>query len=122
MNVCKFNAGELKELDQVIKRKLRAANILGNQASDEGLSKKRRRRAWTKVVDRCLQGSETTCCMLHWLLNKDVDQICMETRNTIGRERNCDIRTMEEVGIRIKFEDNAILIEGEQSQGGKKPT
>ena len=29
MNVCKFNGGELKELDQVIKRELRSKNIVG---------------------------------------------------------------------------------------------
>ena len=35
MNVCKFTDGELKELDQVIKRELRSKNILGKQSSDE---------------------------------------------------------------------------------------
>ena len=37
MNVCKFTDGELKELDQVIKRKLRSKNILGKQSSNERL-------------------------------------------------------------------------------------
>ena len=37
MNVCKFNGGELKELDQVIKRELRSKNMLGKQSSDERL-------------------------------------------------------------------------------------
>ncbi len=41
MNVCKFNMGELKELDQVIKRELRQKNMLGRQASDERLYLKR---------------------------------------------------------------------------------
>ena len=41
MNVCKFTAGELKELDKVIKREMRAHNILGKQASDERLYLKR---------------------------------------------------------------------------------
>ena len=37
MNVCKFTDGELKELDQVIKRKLRSKNKLGKQSSNERL-------------------------------------------------------------------------------------
>ena len=28
MNICRFNAGELKELDQTIKRELRGKNML----------------------------------------------------------------------------------------------
>ena len=35
MNVCKFTDGELKELDQVIKRELRSKNMLGKQSSNE---------------------------------------------------------------------------------------
>ena len=41
MNICRFNVGELKELDQMIKRKLRGKNMLGKQASDERLYLKR---------------------------------------------------------------------------------
>ena len=41
MNVCKFSNGELKELDQVIKREMRSSNILGKQGSDERLYLKR---------------------------------------------------------------------------------
>ena len=37
MNVCKFNGGELKELDEVIKHDLSLNNILGKQSSDERL-------------------------------------------------------------------------------------
>ena len=37
MNICKFTDGELKELDQVIKRDLRSKNMLGKQSSDERL-------------------------------------------------------------------------------------
>ena len=37
MNVCKFNNGELNQLDQVIKKELRAKNMLGRQASDDKL-------------------------------------------------------------------------------------
>ena len=37
MNICRFNAGELKELDQKIKRELRGKNMLEKQVSDEQL-------------------------------------------------------------------------------------
>ena len=37
MNICKFNGGELKELDQVIKRELRSKSMLGKQSSNERL-------------------------------------------------------------------------------------
>ena len=35
MNVCKFTGGEMKELNQVIKCKLRSKNMLGTQSTDE---------------------------------------------------------------------------------------
>ena len=37
MNICRFNVGELKELDQTIKRELRGKNMLGKCASDKRL-------------------------------------------------------------------------------------
>ena len=41
LNVCKFNGGELKELDQVIKCESRSKNMLGKQSSNERLYLKR---------------------------------------------------------------------------------
>ena len=41
MNICRFSIGELKELDQIIKKQLRGKNMLGRQASDERLYLKR---------------------------------------------------------------------------------
>ena len=41
MNICRFNASELKELDQKIKRELRGKNMLEKQVSDEQLYLKR---------------------------------------------------------------------------------
>ena len=41
MNICKFCVGELKELDQIIKKQLRGKNMLGRQASNERLYLKR---------------------------------------------------------------------------------
>ena len=45
MNICKFNVSELKELNQIIKRKLRGRSMLGRQASDERLYLKREKGA-----------------------------------------------------------------------------
>ena len=41
MNIYKFNGGELKELQQVIKHELRSKNMLGKQSSDERLHLRR---------------------------------------------------------------------------------
>ena len=41
MNVCKFNNGELNQFDQVIKKELRAKNMLGRQASEKRFYLKR---------------------------------------------------------------------------------
>ena len=41
MNIYRFNVGELKKLDQRIKRELQEKNMLGKQASDERLYLKR---------------------------------------------------------------------------------
>ena len=41
MNACKFNGGELKELDQVIKRELRSKNMQGKQSSNQRLYPRR---------------------------------------------------------------------------------
>ena len=43
VNICRFNVGELKELDQTIKRELQGKSILGKQASDERLYLKRKK-------------------------------------------------------------------------------
>ena len=41
INICRFIVGELKELDQTIKRELRGKKMLGKQASNERLYLKR---------------------------------------------------------------------------------
>ena len=41
MNICRFNVGEPKKLDQRIKRELQEKNMLGKQESDERLYLKR---------------------------------------------------------------------------------
>ena len=41
INICRFSFGELKELDQMIKREFQGKNMLGKQANDERLCLKR---------------------------------------------------------------------------------
>ena len=87
MNVCKFNIGELKELDQVTKHELRLRYMLGKQSSNERFYL--RREEWwkrNKIVERHLQRNEIESCLLHGLLRKQVDQRCMEKREYQGGE------------------------------------
>ena len=70
MNICKFSVGELKELDQIIKKQLRGKNMLGRQASDEELYLKRENGGWKSLRDvyketrlrvwRAIRQSQTT--------------------------------------------------------------
>ena len=73
MNICRFNVGELKELDQTIKRELRGKNMLGKQASDERLYLKRERWKSTEVTEGYVEGGKTACCLLHRQVNQLMD-------------------------------------------------
>ena len=74
MNVCKFNSGELNQLDQVIKKELCVNNMLGRQASDERLSQMRRRWKRTEVTERRIQRDQAARRMLHVEINESVDK------------------------------------------------
>ena len=73
MNICKFSVGELKELDQIMKKQLRGKNMLGRQASDKRLYLKRERRKRTEIIKGCLQRNETTCGMLYGQVKQPMD-------------------------------------------------
>ena len=47
VNVCKFSKGELNTLDRIIKRELKSKQMLGKQASERDLPKKR---TWRKRI------------------------------------------------------------------------
>ena len=80
MNACKFNGGELKELDQVIKRELRSKNILGKQSSDERLYLRREDagRAIKSLKDIYKETRLRVACYM----------VCSENKWIRGRSRN----------------------------------
>ena len=88
MNISKFSNGELNQLDQVIKKELRAKNMLGRQASDERLYLKRGCR-WkrTDIHERCIQRNQASRCVLHAEITKLMDKGSLEERTT--KRRKC---------------------------------
>ena len=87
MNVCKFNNGELNQLDQVIKKELHAKNMLTlvRQVSDERL-KMRKRWKRTEVSERRIQGDQAARHMPYVKINESVDKISLEERATERRK------------------------------------
>ena len=66
MNICKFTMAELRTLDQVVKRELRAKFMLGRQASDERLySQTNIGRKRTEIVEGSVQGDKTESSGIH---------------------------------------------------------
>ena len=116
MNVCKFRNGELKELDQVIKREMRSSNILGKQRSDERLYLKREDgdrgiKAMRDVYQetRLRVACYMTCSTNSWIQaawRRDM----MKEENAIVMEA---VKIMEDIGVRIQFEEGSISIDGE---------
>ena len=74
MKVCKFNGGELKELDQVIKCELRLENMAGEKMGREDGGR------GIKSLKDIYKESR----LLHDLLRKQVGQCCMEKREHQG--------------------------------------
>ena len=123
MNVCKFTGGELNELDQVIKRELRSKKMLGKHASDErlylnrkdggrGIKSLRDTYRETRVRVACYMAcSENRWISAGWRRGKYKEE------NSIVKEA---MKTMENIGIGIQFEEGGIQIDGEQVDGGWK--
>ena len=124
MIVYTFNGEELKELDQVIKHELRSKNMLGKQSSDERLYLRREdggrgikslkeiykdRRLKVACYMAC---SENKWISVAWRREKTKD------KNSIVKEA---MKTMEDVGVEIRFEGGNIWIDGELINGGWKP-
>ena len=124
MNVCKFSNGELKELDQVIKREMRSSNILGKQGSDERLYLKREdgSRGIKSMRDVYQETRlKVTCymaCSTNTWIRAAWRREMMKEENAIVTEA---VKIMEDVGVRIQFEESSISIEGEIIEGGWKP-
>ena len=129
MNVCKFSKGELNGLDQIIKRELRSNQMLGNQTSNDRLYLKREDgnqasndRLYLKRED----GGRESKSMRNVYKETRLQVVCymsksenrwiqatwrretLQAQNPIVTEART---TMEEVGRKLKFEDNTIQLE-----------
>ena len=116
MNICKFNVSELKELNQIIKRKLRGRSMLGRQASDERLYLKREKggRGLKSMMDVYKETRLRVACYMAKSTNRWIEvawmRETMKEENAIVME---SIKTMEEVGVRLRFEDGSIRLDVE---------
>ena len=125
MNVCKFSTGELNELDQVIKRELRQKNMLGRQASDERLYLTRAKggRGLKSLRDTYKETRLRVAC---YMVKSANPWIKAAWRREMLKEENTIIvefvRTMEEVGVRMRFEGNSVQLDEELIENDWKPT
>ena len=116
INVCKFTVAELKELDQVIKKELRGKYMLRRQASDERLYLKRERegRELKSMRDAYKETKLQVACYMAKSTNR---WIRAAWRREGNKEENAivveSMSTMDEVGVRLRFEDNSIRLEEE---------
>ena len=123
MNVCKFTGGELKELDQVIKRELRSRNMLGKQTSDERLYLRREDggRGIKSMRDIYKETRMRVACYMACSENRWISAAwkreMLKEENSIIQEA---IQTMTEVGVEIEFEGDNICIDGELINQGWK--
>jgi hypothetical protein len=125
MNVCKFNKGELRELDQVVKRELRAKNMLARQSSDERLYMKRDQggRGLKSMRDVYKETRVRVAC---YMLKSENRWIHAAWRRESLKEENAvvseAVTIMQEVGKAIQFEDNKVGLDGELLVMEGKPT
>ena len=115
MNVCKFSNGELKELDQVIKWEMRSSNILRKQGSDERLYLKREDggrgiKSMRDVYQETrLRAACYMACSTNIWIRAAWRREMMKEEHVIVTEA---VKIMEDVGVRIQFEEGSISIEG----------
>ena len=124
INVCKFNSGELKELHQEIKRELRSKNMLVKQSSDETLYLRREDggRGMKSLKDIYKETRLKVTCYMVFSENKWIRET-WRRENT--KEENSTVqeamKTMDNVGVEIQFEQGNIWIDGYLIYGGLKP-
>ena len=116
INICKFSVGELKELDQIIKKQLRGKNMLGRQASDERLYLKREKggRGLKSLRDVYKETRLRVACYMAKSNNQWIETAW--TREMIKEENAIvmeSIKTMEEVGVRLRFKGRSIRLDDE---------
>ena len=115
MNICR-SVGELKELDQTIKRQLQRKNILGKQASDQRLYLKRekRLRGLKSLRDTYKETRLRVTYYMAKLINRWIEAAwrreTIKEENAIGVE---SVKTMEEVRVRLRFEGKPIRLGSE---------
>ena len=108
MNVCKFNGGDLKGLNQVIKRELRSKNMLRKQSSDERLYLRREdgERGIKLLKDIYKETKMTVACYMAYSESK---WISAAWRKENTKEANSIVeeamKTMDDVGVEIQFEE-----------------
>ena len=124
VNVCKFTAGELKELDQVIKRELRSKNMLGKKSSDERLYL-RKEDGGRGIKSLKYIYKETRLRVACYMACSENKWISAAWRRENTKEENSTVeeamKTMEDVEVEIQFEEDNIQIDGELINGGWKP-
>ena len=127
MNICRFNVNELKELDQMIKRELRGKNMLGTQASNERLYLKREKggRGLKSLRNTFKETRLRVACYIAKSTNRWIEAAWR--RETIKKENAIVaelVKTMEEVGVRFRFEGKSIRLGNEVIDEEKewKPT
>ena len=124
MNICKFSNGELNQLDQVIKKELRAKNMLGWQVSDERLYLKREAggRGLKSVKDVY---KEARLCIAHYMLKSPNQWIKAAWRREQLKEENAIIAeclTIMEEGARMRFEGDNLRLDEQLIELEWKPT
>ena len=120
MNICNFNSGELKELDQVIKRELRSKNMLGKQSSGERLYLRREDggRGIKSLKDIYKETRLRVACYMACSENK---WISAAWRRENTKEENSIVeeamKTMNNVGVEIQFEGGNTWKDGQLING-----
>ena len=125
MNVCKFTAGELNELDQVVKAELRSKGMHGRQSSDERLYLNREDggRGLKSMRDAYKETRLRVACYMACSQNVWIKEAWL--RETIKEESSIveeAMKTMSDVGTNIEFNNGEIKIDGERIEQGWKAT
>ena len=115
MNICRFNVGELKELDQTIKRELRGKSMLGKQAYNERLYLKKEKDGSGLKLLRDTHKATRLCvtCYMAKLTNQWIEAAwrrkAIKEENAIVVEL---VKTMEEVRVKLSFEGKPMRLGG----------
>ena len=111
---CIFN-----ECFQIVKRELRLKSILGKQASDERLylNRENERGGLKSMKDVCKETRLRVACYMLKSENRWIQAAWR--RETLKLENvvvNKGLITMEEVGARLKLEDNAVQLDADRME------